>query len=205
MNAIPKPAVRPLLIVISAPSGGGKTTLCERLLADHPGMTYSISCTTRVPRGREVDGEDYHFLSERDFRHRLKAGHFLEHACVHGFHYGTLRKPVVTALQAGRDVVMDIDVQGAAQVRRLARDGTDGRLRRAYVDIFVVPPSLDVLRQRLDRRREDAPAAIARRMRNAVLEMRHWREYRYLIVNDELKAAYRQLCAVLAAERCRIV
>jgi len=205
MNPVAKAVKRPLLLVISAPSGGGKTTLCDRLLADDRNMVYSVSCTTRAPRGDEVDGRDYHFLAEQEFSRRLRAGQFMEHARVHGCQYGTLRKPVLDALRQGRDVLMDIDVQGAAQLRQAAMSGRHRLLQESFVDVFVVPPSMNILRGRLIRRREDNPAAIARRLQTAMEEVRRWREYQYLIVNDRLRVAYEQLRAIVNAERCRIV
>ncbi len=203
MSAIPSRIVRPLLLVVSAPSGAGKTTLCDRLLAESPGMVYSISCTTRAPRGNEVNGQDYHFLSEAEFERRVKAGEFLEYATVHGRQYGTLRQAVVEALAAGRDVLMDIDVQGAAQIRRAAM-GAEGPLKRAYVDVFVAPPSIEALRERLSKRSEDTPAVIEQRLQNARSELECWRDYDYLIVNDQLDEAYRQLRAIVGAEHCRV-
>ena len=205
MNPVPKPLKRPLLLVVSAPSGGGKTTLCDRLLANDQNLVYSVSCTTRAPRGEEVDGHDYHFLSDREFNRRLQAGQFLEHAQVHGCQYGTLRKPVVDALRAGRDVLMDIDVQGASQLRQAAMGGRHRLLREAIVDVFIVPPTLNILRGRLIRRSEDSPETIARRLKTAVEETKRWREYQYLVINDRLRDAYEQLRAIIVAERCRIV
>ena len=147
--AVPLRLIRPLLLVISAPSGAGKSALCARLRADFPGMAYSVSCTTRSPRGEERDGREYHFLAPAAFESKVQAGEFLEWAAVHDHRYGTLRAPVEAGLRAGRDVLMDIDVQGAARIRAAARcDGPNGLLQRAFVDIFVTPPSLAVLRQR---------------------------------------------------------
>lgn len=193
---------RALLLVVSAPSGAGKTTLCERLLAEMPGMERSVSCTTRAPRGNEVDGKDYRFLSPAEFERRLAAGEFLEHATVHGNRYGTLRQPVKEALAAGRSVMLVIDVQGAAQVRAAAR-AAGGILNRAYVDVFVSPPSLEALRGRLVGRNEDAPAVIEKRLRNAEQEMARQGEYRYRLVNDDLETAYREFKAIVDAERSR--
>jgi guanylate kinase len=194
----------PVLLVVSAPSGAGKTTLCGRLRAEFPRIVYSVSCTTRAPRPEERDGVDYRFLEEAEFVRRVAAGEFLEHACVHGHYYGTLRAPVATALAQGRDVLMDIDVQGAAQVRAIvtAAPETDP-LRRAYTDVFIEPPSLDVLRARLERRGQDSAETIARRLAQAVEELTRRNEYRYLIVNDALEVAYDQLRAVYIAEHCR--
>lgn len=193
---------RPLLLVVSAPSGAGKSTLCDRLLAEHPFMTRSVSCTTRAPRGAEVDGRDYHFLSHDEFNRRVAAGLFLEHAMVHGNQYGTLRSTVEEALKAGKDVLLVIDVQGAALVREAAR-AAGGILREAYVDIFVSPPSLDALRDRLQKRGEDAPDVIERRLKNAQGELARAGEYRHRLVNDQLDRAYEELHAIVHAEHAR--
>jgi guanylate kinase len=195
--ASPAPARRPLLLVVSAPSGAGKSTLCERLRAEFPALRYSVSCTTRPPRGREADGRAYHFLSEEEFERRARAGEFLEHARVHGHRYGTLRRAVADALRAGDDVLMDIDVQGAAQVRDMARRSAPGDpLREGFVDIFIEPPDLDTLRARLVARGEDAPDEIARRMEQARRELERRGEYRHRIVNDRLDEAQSRLRAV---------
>jgi guanylate kinase len=192
---------RPLLVVVSAPSGAGKTTLRDRLLAARPDVAYSVSCTTRPPRPGEVDGRDYHFLAPAEFARRVAAGLFLEHAEVHGFQYGTLRETVADALRRGRHVLMDLDVQGAASVRALVRAAPPGDLlRTSHVDIFVAPPSLAVLRQRLEKRGQDAPDVIARRLKNAEVELRRAGEFGHVIVNDDLETAYRQLVAVLDRE-----
>jgi guanylate kinase len=182
---------RALLIVVSAPSGGGKTTLCDMLRKEIPSIEYSISCTTRKPRGNEVDGEDYHFLSEKEFDARVALGDFLEHAVVHGYKYGTLRAAVAGALENGRSVLMDIDVQGARQIRDRVRAAPAGDiLKKGFVDIFIAPPSLEALRQRLVKRAEDKPEVIERRLHNAEVEMRSAGEYRYQVVNDVLEKAY---------------
>jgi guanylate kinase len=198
------PPERPLLVVVSAPSGAGKTTLCDRLLGEFSRMSYSVSCTTRPPRSGEIDGEDYHFLSADEFDRRARAGEFMEHAVVHANRYGTLRRTVVDALAAGRDVLMDIDVQGAGQIRRLVGGLPAGDLlRRAFVDIFIAPPSLEALRGRLVKRGLDAEDVIERRMRNARGEWAEAGAYRYYLVNDRLDAAYDALRAIVIAEHCR--
>lgn len=198
--------VRSLLIVVSAPSGGGKTTLCERLLGEFQEIIYSVSCTTRPPREGEVDGIDYYFISEEEFERRLKEGEFLEHAVVHGHRYGTLRRFIDKGFATGRDVLMDIDVQGAAQIRRyLAALPPHDPLRSGLVDIFIAPPSLEVLRKRLHLRGKDAEDVIERRLHQAEEEIRHWREYRYVIVNDRLDASYDALRSIVIAERHRVV
>jgi guanylate kinase len=195
---------RPLLIVLSAPSGGGKTTLGEALLRRFPGMRRSISCTTRPPRPGEQDGRDYHFLSESEFQARARAGDLLEQARVHAHAYGTPRGPVLEALAEGRDILLTIDVQGAARVRDLvARGGPDDPLRRALVDVFVAPPDRDTLRRRLLARGTDDAAALELRLKNAELEVARWREYRYGVVNDRLEDAIEDLAAIVRAEHCR--
>ncbi|MBM4144068.1 MAG: guanylate kinase [Lentisphaerae bacterium] len=195
---------RQLLIVVSAPSGAGKTTLCDRLLEDFPEIVYSVSCTTREPRGSEVDGEDYFFLSEEDFDRRVAEGAFLEYAGVHARRYGTLREPVESALREGCHVLMDIDVQGAARIRRIAQAAPEGDLiRRGFVDIFIRPPSLEALRERLAERGEDAAEVIEGRLAAAREEMAHMNEYRYVVVNEVLEDAYRELTEIVCAEMNR--
>ena len=205
LDAVRKVLARPLLLVVSAPSGGGKTTLCNRLRAEFQRMAYSVSCTTRAPRGVEQQDVHYHFLSPDEFERRSQTGAFLEQAVVHGNRYGTLRSEVVGALAAGRDILMDIDVQGAAQIRAAVRAApADDLLRRAFVDVFILPPSEAVLRQRLTGRGEDSPEVIDRRLQNACREMAAWRDYRYVIVNDDLETAYGQLRALVMAEHVKV-
>lgn len=188
-----------MLLVVSGPSGSGKTTLCRRL-ADAGEARYSISCTTRPPRPGEVDGTDYHFLSRAEFERRLEAGDFLEHALVHGNRYGSLRSEVWSHLHGGLDVVMDIDVQGAAQVRTC----TDPQIRLAVVDLFVMPPSAAELHARLSGRGTDGAQTIALRMANALEEMQHWRDYTYVLRSATREADYAQLLALVTAERLRV-
>ncbi len=195
----------PILLVVSAPSGAGKTTLCNRLRAEFDSIVYSVSCTTRPPRPGEVNGVHYTFLEEAEFVRRAAAGAFLEHARVHGHRYGTPRSAVAAALAAGLDVLMDIDVQGAAQLRTAVAAGpAHDPLRRAFVDVFIEPPSLETLRERLERRAQDSAETIARRLRQAGEEMARRGEYRYVIVNDRLDAAYDALRAIFLAEHCRV-
>ena len=188
-----------MLLVVSGPSGSGKTTLCRRL-ADSGEVRYSTSCTTRSPRPGELDGRDYHFLSRGDFEARIEAGAFLEHAEVHGNFYGSLKSEVLDHLAAGTDVVMDIDVQGAAQVRSCL----DPAIRRSFVDIFVMPPSEEELRKRLSGRGTDSADTIALRMANALGEMRHWTEYSYLLLSSTREEDYARFLALVTTERMRI-
>lgn len=194
-----------ILLVISAPSGAGKTTLCDRLMDRVPGIQYSVSCTTRPPRDGEKDGEAYHFLTEAEFEERLNNNEFIEHARVYGHYYGTLREHVVSALASGHDVLMDLDVQGAAILRETVRQADeDDPLRRAYVDLFIAPPSLEILEQRLTKRGKDLPDVIERRMQNALEEISHWREYRYVLINDDLDESYDALRSIVVAERLAV-
>ncbi len=188
-----------MLLVVSGPSGSGKTTLCRRL-ADAREARYSISCTTRSPRPGEQDSTDYHFLTAGEFQRRLDAGDFLEHAEVHGNCYGSLKSEVLAHLAGGVDVVMDIDIQGAAQVRRCP----DPDIRRATVDLFVMPPSDAELLARLSSRATDSAATIALRMANAREEMRHWPEYDYLLLSSSREEDYARFLALVVAQRLNI-
>lgn len=188
-----------ILFVVSGPSGSGKTTLCRKL-ANQGAVHYSISCTTRQPRPGEQNGRDYHFLSEADFQQRLDAGEFLEHAHVHGNHYGSLKSEVVGYLEAGTDVVMDIDVQGAAQVR----DCPDPAIRQAFVDLFVMPPSEEELHNRLSGRGTDSAETIALRMTNALEEMEHWPLYTYRLLSTTREQDFEQFQALITTERLKV-
>ena len=179
---------------MSAPSGCGKSTLIDMLLQEYPDLQYSISCTTRKPRGDEEDGIDYHFLTTDRFRELLAEGAFLEHAEVHGNYYGTLRQPIVDVLNEGNSMILDIDVVGAAKVRHQVMHHlppTDP-LRAGYMDIFINPPSMDVLRARLEGRGTDAPDVIERRLANAEGEMARAGEYmfQYCAPLNSIKIAY---------------
>ena len=188
-----------ILLVVSGPSGSGKTTLCRKL-ADSGEVRYSTSCTTRPPRPGEVHGRDYHFLSKEDFFHCLEAGEFLEHAVVHGNLYGSLKSEVVAHLLAGTDVVMDIDVQGAEQVRTCQ----DAVIQRAFVDLFVMPPSEEELHERLAGRGTDSQEIIDLRMANALEEMRHWKLYAYRLLSSTREQDYACFQALVTAERLRV-
>ena len=183
--------VKPLLIIVAGPSGAGKSTLCKRLLAEFPGIRYSVSCTTRAPRGEEKHGTAYHFLSAEEFGKRLAAGEFLEHAEVHGNRYGTLKSSVAGVLESGGSVLMDIDVEGAAQVRGIVGTLPRGDLmREGFRDVFIDPPSLEELKLRIEKRGEDAPEVIAKRLENARKEMARGSEFAFRIVNADFDEAY---------------
>jgi guanylate kinase len=184
-----------ILFVISAPSGAGKTTLVERI-RETPNLFYSVSCTTRAPRAGEIEGEDYQFLSDADFRQRVEAGNFLEHAQVHGDHYGTLREPVVTNLKRGRDVLIDIDTQGAAEIRNCV----DPLIRDALADVFIMPPDLEELRRRLLKRGTETPKQIDSRLATAAREMEYWRDYRYTIISGSVEEDLRRFRQIMEAE-----
>ena len=195
---------RPVLLLVSAPSGAGKTTLCQRLLTETEGLSYSVSCTTRPPRGGEVDGEDYFFLSREAFEAEIEAGAFLEYAEVYGNYYGTRISFLQDTLGAGCSVLMDVDVQGASLIRKaLTAPDADPFLRNAFVDIFIHPPSMHQLRTRLEKRAKDSPEVIERRMRNAETEIKEADQYQFQMVNGDLDQAYKVFRAIYHAARYR--
>jgi guanylate kinase len=188
---------RGLMMIIASPSGAGKTTLSRLLLQTIPDITMSVSVTTRPRRASEVDGVHYHFLTRRDFETTRDRGDLLEWAEVHGNLYGTPRAPVDQALEEGRDVLFDIDVQGTMQLYEKARPD--------IVSVFILPPSVAEMQSRLQRRAEDDHATIMRRLVTARRELPHWNAFDYVIVNDDLDRAFSELQAILAAERLRRV
>ncbi len=188
-----------ILYLVSGPSGSGKTTLCRRA-ADEGLAQYAVSATTRAPRDGEVDGTSYHFLTVEDFQQRVAAGDFIEHAEVHGNYYGTLKSEVIGHLQSGVDIVMDIDVQGAAIIREI----DDVLLQRCLVDLFVMPPSEAELESRLRNRMTDSEEVITLRLQNSIDEMARWQEYTYLLVSGEKEADFTAFRDLLLAERRRV-
>ena len=191
---------KPLFIVISAPSGCGKTTLIDMLLQEYSDIVYSVSCTTRAPRGEEEDGVDYHFKTVERFEELIAEDAFIEHARVHGNYYGTLREPIESALREGSSVILDIDVQGAAKVREFVRALPDSDpMKAGYVDIFILPPSMEELRSRLVGRGTDSPEAVEQRLENAEGEIARAGEYMFRVTNDDLGMAYRRLCDLIDA------
>ncbi len=186
---------RGLMLVLSSPSGAGKTTISRRLLTTDGNLSLSISATTRPPRPSETDGKDYYFVDKARFAEMVDGGELLEHALVFGNNYGTPRKPVEQALETGRDVLFDIDWQGTQQVRETARED--------LVSVFILPPSTGELERRLHARAQDSDDVVRARMAKAADEMSHWPEYDYIIINDDLEKSVEQVEAILTAERLK--
>jgi guanylate kinase len=183
------------MLVLSSPSGAGKTTLSRRLLDEEPGVQMSVSCTTRKQRNGEIEGRDYHFIDRETFAGMRDRGEFLEWAVVFDNYYGTPRKPVEELLAAGRDVLFDVDWQGAQSLRDDSPDDV--------VTVFILPPSGKALERRLTERAQDAPEIVAARMRGASNEIQHWGEYDYVVINHDIDQALAAVRAILAAERLR--
>ncbi|WP_262695285.1 guanylate kinase [Kordiimonas aquimaris] len=187
---------RGLMLVMSSPSGAGKTTLTRRLLSEDDDVVMSVSATTREPRPGEVDGKDYFFVSHERFREMIDEGELLEHAVVFENRYGTPRGPVIQALNAGKDVIFDIDWQGTQQLMSSA-SAID------LVRIFILPPSIKALEERLHKRAQDSNETVQKRMAQAESEISHWAEYDYVLINDDLERTYEDLKAIVRAERFR--
>lgn len=186
---------RGMMLVLSSPSGAGKTTLSKRLIMHHPDVVLSVSSTTRPPRPGEVDGQDYYFVDHAEFERQIAANEFFEHAKVFDQYYGTPKAPVEEALSEGRDVVFDIDWQGAQQLARQAP--------RDVVRIFILPPSMKLLEDRLRKRGQDSEEVIRNRMARSEAEVSHWEEYDYVIVNEDFSGALEELEEILRAERLK--
>ncbi len=186
---------RGMMLVLSSPSGAGKTTLTRTLLSKERGLDLSISVTTRKRRASEVDGVHYHFISEDGFDRMKEKGELLEWATVHENSYGTMRAPVESALSKGKDVLFDIDIQGAMQLYE--------QMREDIVSIFILPPSIEEMKMRLHRRAEDSKQVIIRRLETAIEEIQYWTNYDYLVVNDDLDRAFSDLRAIFRTERMR--
>lgn len=192
----------PLLVLISAPSGAGKTTLCQMLLAARPQMTRAITCTTRAPREGEKDGLDYYFLDAASFLKRLQAGNFLEHATVYGNSYGTLKSEVLGKLRQGKDVLLNVDVQGAASIRAAAAN--DPELQRSLISIFLTPPSQAILEQRLTKRGTDTGPVVQKRLSVARQEVSQWKNFDYLLISDSKAEDLRRAQAIIESEKMRV-
>lgn len=186
---------RGIMLVLSSPSGAGKSTIARNLLESDHGFELSVSVTTRPRRGSEIEGVHYHFRDLREFEFLRDNDELLEWAEVHGNFYATPRKPAEKAMAEGRDMLFDIDWQGAAQLKT--------KMRGDIVSIFILPPSMQVLKARLQRRAEDTPEAIAQRLNNARIEIEHWREYDYVVINNDLDRAFSEVRAIVSAERLR--
>jgi guanylate kinase len=186
---------RGILFVVSSPSGGGKGTLIQRVLKKDPNLSYSVSFTTRAPRNGEVDGREYFFVSTEKFEQMVAANEFLEWAHVHCKLYGTGRQQVFREISEGRDIVLEVDVQGAASIRALIADS---------VSIFILPPSFEILRQRLVARGTDSSEELDLRLRNAPSELKDYAAFQYVIINDDAERAADQLAAIIHAERARL-
>lgn len=191
----------PLLIVISAPSGGGKTTLCQQLLAARPDMARAVTCTTRDPRPGEKDGVDYYFLDAGNFLKRVQAGNFLEHATVFGNSYGVLKSEVLGKLRLGKDVLLNVDVQGAAAIRAHAQE--DPELKKSLVSVFLTPATISVLENRLRKRGTDSPAVIQKRLSVARQEIAQWKNFDYLIISQAVADDLNHMQAIVEAEKMR--
>jgi guanylate kinase len=196
VSPAPDAPERGILFVISSPSGGGKGTLIRRILTHMPRLGYSVSWTTRSPRQGEVNGRDYHFVTQEDFTAARERGEFLEWALVHGNFYGTSLKVVERELSVGRDIVLEIDVQGAASVRRMGIEA---------VSVFILPPSFEILRRRLTGRQSENSDSLALRLQNSRGEVEHYREFDYVVLNDDVDRAATQLASIVYAERARRV
>ena len=194
-------AASPLLVLISAPSGGGKTTLCHQLLAARPQMTRAVTCTTRPPRAGERDGVDYYFLDAGSFLKRVQAGNFLEHATVYGHSYGILKADVLGKLRQGKDVLLNVDVQGAATIRTKAQEVPE--LKRALVSVFLTPPSMSILEERLRKRGTDSEAVIQKRLSVARQEIAQWKHFDYLLLSASIAEDLRRTLAIVEAEKLR--
>jgi len=203
MNAAENAQGSPLLVLISAPSGAGKTTVCQQVLAARPNMTRAITCTTRQPREGEKDGVDYYFLDAASFLKRVQAGNFLEHATVYGHSYGTLHSEVVNKLRQGRDVLLNVDVQGAASIRERAT--RDPELEAALVTVFLTPPGMSILEKRLRNRATDSEAVIQRRLSVARQEAAQWRHFDYLLISSTIPEDLRRMLVIIEAEKMKTI
>ncbi|MFZ2654469.1 MAG: guanylate kinase [Victivallales bacterium] len=186
-----KPPRLGIAMILSGPSGAGKSTVCNLLRQRNPELCFSVSCTTREPRKGEVDGKDYYFIGQKDFQRKIKNNEFIEHAEVHGNFYGTLKSEIIERVRAGKDVLLDIDVQGAFQVREASKQYS--LLSKCTEFVFLGPPSFDELERRLRGRGTEKEEVIRKRLETAKSELDHWRDYDYLIINKEVEHTVKDL------------
>jgi len=198
-QAVTTGTTHPLLVLVSAPSGGGKTTLIRSLLEARPQMTRAVTCTTRPPREGERDGIDYYFFDAASFLKRVQAGNFLEHATVYGNSYGTLKSEVLSKLRQGKDVVLSVDVQGASSIREQAEEEVE--LKRSLVTVFLTPPTLIELEARLRRRGTDSTSEIKKRLSVARQEIVQWKNFDYLLISTSIAEDLRRMLSILEAEQ----
>lgn len=192
---------KPIFLVVSAPSGGGKTTVCNRLLTSDLGLQRAITCTTRAPRPGEVDGKDYYFLTKDQFESRKAANEFLEWANVYGNFYGTLKSEIIRRLEAGQDVIVSVDVQGVASIAKMAK--SDPVLSASFVSLFIALPSVDALRKRLEGRGSDSPEVIQKRLDTALAEMQTCGGFDYILLSGSMDEDYERAHAVVLAEKMK--
>jgi guanylate kinase len=180
-----------IALIVSGPSGAGKSTVCNLLRQKHPELEFSVSCTTREPRNGEIDGKDYHFIDKKEFQRRIENNQFLEHADVHGNFYGTLKSEIIDRVESGKDVLLDIDVQGAIQVRKSSEKKS--LIERCSEYVFLGPPSFEELERRLRSRGTEKEESIRKRLDNAKSELEHWKNYDYLIINKDVEQAVKDM------------
>ncbi|MBQ7589365.1 MAG: guanylate kinase [Verrucomicrobia bacterium] len=192
---------KPIFLVVSAPSGGGKTTVCNRLLTSDLGLQRAITCTTRAPRSGEVDGKDYYFLTKDQFESKKAADEFLEWANVYGNFYGTLKSEIIRRLEAGQDVIVSVDVQGVASIAKMARN--DPVLSNSFVSLFIALPSIEALRKRLEGRGSDSPEVIQKRLDTARAEMQTCGGFDYILLSGSMDEDYERAYAIVLAEKMK--
>ena len=188
---------KPKFIILSSPSGGGKSTLCNMLLSARDNFVYSISYTTRPPRGRELDGVHYHFIDEEEFKSHKNSGKFLEYAHVHDYLYGTTKESIFKNMQNGYSVILDIDVQGAKSIREMVHNMSEGIIKDGFVDIFIMPPSIKLLEMRLRNRKTNTEESIKKRLIEAQNEIKKSKDFKHVIINDNLEFAFSELCNII--------
>ena len=192
---------RPVFLVLSAPSAGGKSTVMRSLLESRPGLRRAVTCTTRAPRGKERDGEDYHFLPAESFEQKVGEGAFLEHAEVYGRRYGTLKSEVVRGLESGQDVLLSVDVQGVESIQAVAAE--EPTLAASLVTVFLCPPTFEELERRLTGRGEDSAEAVARRLSTARQEVARWTTFDYLVIGGTMEEDASRMHAILTSEKLK--